>query len=169
MHRQPSPPSAGTLLRNVFDMLDGDIARLYAERGLAEYRPRFSPLVRALVADGPLSIRELAQRVGVTHSAASQTVAQMKARGLLTLTPGADARERIARLTPLAQTLLPFIEAEWAAAERAMRELDAELPLPLSDMLLAVTRALERRSFRDRVSAAGLSDGPTRAAPPPET
>ena len=83
----------------MLELLDGDVARVYADLGLTGYRPRFSPVVRALVALGPLSIRELAGAVGVTHSAASQTAAQMARAGLLTLQPGADARQRIASLT----------------------------------------------------------------------
>ena len=43
----------------------------------------------------------------MTHSAASQTAAQMARHGLLTLGRGADARQRIARLTARAHELLP--------------------------------------------------------------
>ncbi|WP_371871428.1 hypothetical protein [Phytohabitans rumicis] len=47
-----------------------------------------------------MSIRALAGAVGVTHSAASQTVAQMAKAGYVTLEPGTDARQRIVHLTP---------------------------------------------------------------------
>jgi DNA-binding MarR family transcriptional regulator len=76
---------------------------------------------------GPLSIRELARAVGVTHSAASQTAAQMARAGLLTLQPGADARQHIASLTARTRQLLPLIEAEWAATDLATAELPAAL------------------------------------------
>ena len=96
-------------------------------------------MVRALVALGPLSIRELAGAVGVTHSAASQTAAQMARAGLLTLQPGADARQRIASLTARTRELLPLIEAEWAATDLATAELEAELPAALGEILLGRT------------------------------
>ncbi|SCL72870.1 MarR family protein [Micromonospora citrea] len=146
----------GTLLRHVLDVLDGDVAAVYAERGLADYRPRFSPPLRALVADGPLPIRDLARRVGVTHSAASQTVAQMARAGLVELTPGTDARQRVVHLSDRARQLLPVIEAEWAATTAAMRELDAELPVPLADLLHEVLAAVRRRPMRQRIADAGL-------------
>src|SRR3954471_4407864 len=95
----PERAALGTLLRHVLELLDGDVARIYRDLGLAEYRPRFSPLVRALVAGGPAPIRDLARAVGVTHSAASQTVAQLARAGLVTLAPGEDARQRIVHLT----------------------------------------------------------------------
>ncbi|MEU2615428.1 MarR family transcriptional regulator [Micromonospora sp. NPDC007271] len=158
----PDREALGTLLRHVLELLDGDVAAVYAGLGLADYRPRYSPLVRALVADGPLPIRDLAARVGVTHSAASQTVAQMSRAGLVTLAPGVDARQRIVTLTDRARALLPVIEAEWAATTAAMRQLDAELPVPLAEQLYAVLAALARRPLRDRIADTGLAptDGP---------
>ncbi|MBF8191438.1 winged helix-turn-helix transcriptional regulator [Nonomuraea sp. K274] len=141
----------GTLLRHVHDLMEGGIAELYADLGLPDYRPRFSPVVRALAAQGPMAIRDLATAIGVTHSAAGQTVAQMRRCDLVTLEKGADARHRIVRLTGRASAALPLIEAEWAATERAVRELDAELPVPLAEVLRATVEALERRDFRARI------------------
>jgi DNA-binding MarR family transcriptional regulator len=150
----------GTLLRRVHELLDGDLATLYRELGVPEYRPRYSPVVRALVAEGPMSIRELSRAVGVTHSAASQTVIQMARAGLVVVEPGSDARHRIVRLTPRAQELRPAIAAEWAATDAAMRELDLELPVPLADLLVRVESALEGRPFRQRVADSGLRESP---------
>ncbi|MFD2765178.1 MarR family winged helix-turn-helix transcriptional regulator [Micromonospora eburnea] len=157
MTATPDREALGTLLRHVLDLLDGDVAAVYTDLDLADYRPRYSPLVRVLVADGPLPIRDLATRIGVTHSAASQTVAQMSRAGLVTLTPGTDGRQRIVTLTDRARALLPVVEAEWAATATAMRRLDAELPVPLADELRAVLAALRRRPLRDRIADTGLA------------
>ncbi|MFG1780157.1 MarR family winged helix-turn-helix transcriptional regulator [Micromonospora sp. NPDC049051] len=152
----PEREALGTLLRHVLEVLDGDVATVYAERGLADYRPRFSVPLRVLRADGPLPIRDLARRVGVTHSAASQTVAQMARAGLVELTAGADARQRIVHLAERAHELLPLIEAEWAATTAAIRDLDAELSVPLADLLQEVLAAVRRRPLRQRIADAGL-------------
>lgn len=152
------PDALGTLLRHVLESIDGDVAAVYRERDLADYRPRFSPPVRALVAHGPMSIRELAQRVGVTHSAASQTVAAMRRAGFVRLSAGSDARQRIVELTPRTRELLPLIESEWNATTAAIRELDAELPMPLAELLTEVDSALRRRPFRQRIAEAGLEN-----------
>ncbi|WP_076471732.1 MarR family winged helix-turn-helix transcriptional regulator [Micromonospora avicenniae] len=157
----PDREAVGTLLRHVLDTLDGEVAGVYAERGLDDYRPRFSPPLRVLVAGGPLPIRDLAHRIGVTHSAASQTVAQMARAGLVELTPGADARQRVVHLSARARELLPIIEAEWAATTAAMRELDGELPAPLADVLHAVLAAVHRRPLRQRIADAGLPPPPS--------
>jgi DNA-binding MarR family transcriptional regulator len=141
--------------------MDGDVARAGAHVGLVDYRPRFSPVVRTLVEHGPMTIRELGTAVGVTHSAASQTVAQMARRDLVTLTAGADARSHLVNLTDTARSLLPAIQAEWAATAAAAAALDAELPYPLSDLVTAVRDALGRRTFRERIAdAAATLDDP---------
>ena len=62
----------GTLLRHVLEEMDGDVASVLADLGTPGYRPRFSPVVRALGVLGPSSIRDLAEVTGMTHSAASQ-------------------------------------------------------------------------------------------------
>ena len=72
---------------------------------------------------------------------------------VFTLETGADARQRIVRLTARAESLLPTIEAEWAVTDAAVRELEAELPFPLSEILAAVLRAVERRSLRQRLDS----------------
>ncbi|RRS01522.1 MarR family winged helix-turn-helix transcriptional regulator [Glycomyces terrestris] len=153
MKPHPDPDAVGTLLRHVLDRLEADVAAVYRDQGLPEYRPRFSPVVRALEAEGPLSIRDLAAAIGVTHSAASQTAAQMARAGLVThaADPG-DHRRRLVALTPKARALLPRIAAEWEATAAAMADLDAELTVPLGGLLAEAAAALERKPLRDRMA-----------------
>jgi DNA-binding MarR family transcriptional regulator len=142
----------GTQLRHVLELMESDIAGVLDDLGLPDYRPRFSPIVRALVALGPMPISELARAVSVTHSAASQTVAEMNRRGFVTLVPGSDARQRVVHLTDRATHALPSIQAEWDATKAAADQLDAELPFPLSELIPAIAAALERKSFRQRMT-----------------
>lgn len=149
----------GTQLRHVLDLMDADVAAMLASLGLPDYRPRFSPIVRALVGLGPMSIRELARAVSVTHSAASQTVAEMSKRGFVTLVPGQDARQRIVHLTERTSKALPLIQAEWEATQAAAEQLDSELPFPLRELVPAIARALDRKPFRERIAEAAASTG----------
>jgi DNA-binding MarR family transcriptional regulator len=155
VRNHPDPVAVGTLLRHVLELLDGGVATVYQEQGIAEYRPRFSPVVRALLTEGPLPVRDLAAAVGVSHSAASQTAAEMARVGLVTHTPDPrDARRRLIELTSKAHALLPQIEAEWDATVAAMAELDGELSMPLAELLIEVAEAVRRRPFRERIAAA---------------
>ena len=147
----------GTQLRHVLDLMDADVAAVLANLGLPDYRPRFSPIVRALVGLGPMPIRELARAVSVTHSAASQTVAEMSKRGFVTLVPGQDARQRVVHLTERTTKALPLIQAEWDATQAAAEQLDSELPFPLRELVPAIARALERMPFRERIAEAAPS------------
>ena len=144
-------PGLGTRLRHLIELLDGDVAAVEEELGLTGFRPRYAPFLRTLATLGPTSIRDLAATVEVTHSAASQTVAQMDRQGLVSLSPGTDARQRIVDLTAKSRALLPRLELAWDAAEAAGRELDAELPHPLSEVVIAATEALRRKPLRERI------------------
>lgn len=143
----------GTRLRHVLEMLDGAVADVYRDLGLPGFRPRYTPILRIIDTDGPQSIRDLATATGVTHSAASQTVAQLVKDGYLELRPGTDARQRIAHLTAEARAVLPVLDREWQATTAAARELEAELPFSLSTLLTAITEALARRPFHERVTS----------------
>ncbi|MDQ8755907.1 helix-turn-helix domain-containing protein [Sphingosinicella sp. LHD-64] len=140
----------GTLLRRLIEHLDGAVEASYTGDGL-DYRPRYTPIVRALVRDGPATIRDLAARTGVSHSAASQTVAQMAEHALVTLVPGADARERIVAAAPALEAMLPQLERRWAATEAAARSIDTDLGLPLADVVAQALDALECQPFADRI------------------
>ncbi|MGV9328830.1 MarR family winged helix-turn-helix transcriptional regulator [Streptosporangium sandarakinum] len=149
----PGPELLGTRLRHLIDLMDAEVAAVYADLGLEGFRPRFAAVVRVLAASGPHSIRDLARAIGVTHSAASQTVAQMARQDLVALAPGEDARTRIVRLTSRAEALLPALEAEWDATAAAAAELEAELSFPLSALVEETLDALSRRPLRRRIAA----------------
>lgn len=143
----------GTLLRHVTELLDGAVEQAYAEAGL-DWRPRYTPILRALLAHGPLAIRAIATHAGITHSAVSQTVAQLARRRLVALRPGRDARERVVALTAAARAIVPALERQWAATAAAAAGLDRELSAPLAGVLREAIAALERQSFTARIAAA---------------
>jgi len=137
----------GLLLRS----MDADIARIYAEREVTGITPRHVlPLIR-LSHVGPMTIRELASVLQVTHSAASQTVSALSRAGYVRSKPGADARTRTIALTPKGRALVPLLEAEWRATEAAITEIDSEVPCPMSQVVTEIGAALERKSFYDRI------------------
>ena len=147
-------PALGTRLRALLEAMDDDVALALSDLGLRDYRTRYSAVIRAVAEAGPTPIRDIAEGLGVTHSAISQLVSEMQQRGLLETRPGADARHRLVHLTEKAQRLLPEIDAEWVATEAAAAALDAELPYSLSALIDDLAEALQRRRFRDRIADA---------------
>jgi DNA-binding MarR family transcriptional regulator len=146
-----SAQTFGTLVRHLADLVDLGTEQAYGEVGL-KYRPRYTPVVRAILALGPSSIRAIAIHGGITHSAAGQTVAHMQRQGLLELASGADARERIASLSPKLRTMLPTIQAQWRANNAVAAALDEELSAPLSPLLREAIRALEIEPLNIRIA-----------------
>ncbi|HEY1530036.1 MAG TPA: MarR family transcriptional regulator [Galbitalea sp.] len=145
-------PSRWRGMRDIFDRMDAGISEVYAELGIVGVRPRFSMAIMFLEG-GPLSIRELAREVNVTHSAMSQTVTAMRKDGLIQSAPGVDARSRMIELTPAGRALIEPLRREWFATEAVLTELDSEVPYELGQLIADLRGALERRTFTERLRA----------------
>ena len=149
----------GTQLRHLIELLDGAVAAAYEEEGI-DYRPRYTPVMRAL-ANGALSVGDIAAAAGITQPAATQTVALMRKHDLVDVAPSpTDARQKIVRLSKRGQALLPRLQRCWRATAAAAAGLDADLPHPLSDTLAHAIAALEQRPFGARIRAARASLSP---------
>lgn len=152
-------PGLGTQLRTLLELLDGELESIYAEEGL-DYRPRFTPVLRALLDESPLTVGQIATKAGISQPAATQTLNLMLARDWVEpQADPADARRRLYAPSAKALDALPRLQAIWAATGGAARGLDAELSVPLSGLLDEAIAALRARSFpqRRRDAAAALS------------
>jgi DNA-binding MarR family transcriptional regulator len=148
----------GGLLRQLIDTLDRAVEQSYRDAGL-DYRPRFTPIVRALRQEGPASVRTISRLTGISHSAISQTLREMAKRGLIEMQAGEDRREHIVSLSGAARAILAQLERHWEATERAARTLDADLGMSLPDILAQALNALEERSFADRIAQYQAENG----------
>jgi DNA-binding MarR family transcriptional regulator len=148
----PTEQSRWRPLRLLQAAMDADIARVYAERHVHELKPSFVLELLRLHARGPMTITELAQSVQRTHSAVSQKVAAMRAAGWVRTTAGTDARSKKVALTAKAARITGLLAAEWRATEAAVAELEEEIPYPLSQVVIDIEQALQRKSFHDRIA-----------------
>src|SRR6202050_5808211 len=94
----------GPVFRLLRDM-DEEIARVYADNGIADLKPSWVTVILKLHARGPMTIADLARSLEQTHSALSQKVAAMRGEGWLATGPGPDARSKKVRLTARAERL----------------------------------------------------------------
>ena len=155
----PTEHSRWRPLRLLQAGMDAEIARLYAEAQIRGLKPSFVSELLRLHARGPMTITELARSVQLTHSAASQKVAAMRAAGWIRTTAGPDARSKKVTLTAKARRVTGRRAAEWRATEAAIAELEAEIPYPLSRVVTDIEEALQRKSFHDRI-AGKLAEDP---------
>lgn len=143
----------GTQLRRLVELMDGDLERIYRADGHG-YRPRYTPVMKALADGNALNIKDIAAESSLSHSAASQTISQMLKIDLLEQQKGEDGRERLIRLSAKGKNLLPLLRHRWAATQIAANELDAELPMPLSELLAIAILHLQDRTFGERIKKA---------------
>ncbi|MGW1990828.1 MarR family winged helix-turn-helix transcriptional regulator [Embleya sp. NPDC001921] len=148
----PSRHSHWRPLRLLQASMDADIARLYAEKRIEGLKPSFVMELLRLHATGPMTITELAESVGRTHSALSQKVSAMRAAGWVRTVAGEDARSKKVTLTDEARDIVGRLAAEWRATEAAIAEIEAEIPYPLTRVVTDIEQALERKSFHDRIA-----------------
>jgi DNA-binding MarR family transcriptional regulator len=140
-----------TQLRHLIDLLDGAVSTAYAEAGI-DYRPRYTPVMRALEGGAPRTVSQVAEAAGITQPAATQTVALMLKAGLLTASPSEhDARQKLLRLSEQGLALLPRLRLCWQATRAAADSLDADLPYPLSQVLADAITTLQTQSFGERI------------------
>ncbi|MEQ4724679.1 MarR family transcriptional regulator [Nonomuraea sp. B19D2] len=148
----PTQQSLWRPLRLLQASMDADIAQIYSEGQIEGLKPSFVMELLRLNACGPMTITELAESVGRTHSALSQKVAAMRAAGWVQTIAGDDARSKKVTLTDNARSIIGRLAAEWRATEAAVADLEAELPYPLSRVVADIEQALERKSFHDRIA-----------------
>ena len=143
----------GTSLRHLIELLDGAVEQVYVDAQF-DYRPRYTPVMRSLMAIGPASIKVLAGHGGLTHSATSQTIAQMARAGLVNVRRGEDQRQQLVSLTPKATAIIPDLKRIWQIVNDAADALEAEMAFPLSQVIESAVEALERQPFNDRIRTA---------------
>lgn len=139
----------GEWLRHLGDLLDLGSAQRYAEMGL-EYRPRYTPVLRALDA-GARTVSDIRDRSRLTQGAVSQTLALMEADGLVTRHALPDRRSSRVLLTANGEDLVAILTGHWQTIFTAVDALEAEIGHPLRRVLADTVAALERRGFAERL------------------
>jgi DNA-binding MarR family transcriptional regulator len=156
-------------LRLLMQRVDDEIARVYDEMPeAAGLRPSWVFEILRLDAQGPMTIRQLADSVGRTHSALSQKVSAMGRAGLVETRVGRDGRMRQVHLTDRARALVDRMRAEWQATEDVLAELEAETPYPLSRAVRDLEAALDETSFYQRLSGRLAADDAARGGQGPD-
>lgn len=144
----------GTQLRHLIELLDGAVGASYEAAGLV-YRPRYTPIMRVLMAQEPTTTGAVAEAAGITQPAATQTIALMVKDGLVSVEPSPhDARQKMIRLTQQGRDMIPALKQCWQATAIAAASLEADLPFPLGEVLQSAISALADKPFGARIQEA---------------
>ena len=140
----------GARLRRLSERIDRGADRLYAELNI-DFQQRWFGTLNQLVLHGSLSVSEIADALGVTHAAVSQTRAALAERGLIEAqTDPNDARRRTLALSASGKKLVKRLAPVWAALNDVGRELDREAGRAV-ETLEKLEAALDRKGLAERV------------------
>jgi MarR family transcriptional regulator, organic hydroperoxide resistance regulator len=142
----------GARLRRASERIDRDGTRVYAAHGV-KFEQRWYGVLRQLLANGAMSVGEIASVLRITHASVSETVRSLTAAGIVRAEPSAeDARRRDLRLTEDGQALAARLTPLWKAFNAAAGALNDEA----GDLVAALDRlddALDARSMFERIMA----------------
>ena len=145
----------GSRLRRLSENFLSEINRAYQNQGI-DFDASWFPVFYLLSKNDALSIKELSEQTEVSHPAASQLIANLKNKNLVTsATCSDDGRRQLVTLTDKGRALLNDILPVWDAILTAMDDL---APLePESKNLLPAIGAMEaifkQNSLSDRIGA----------------
>jgi DNA-binding MarR family transcriptional regulator len=145
-------PGLGELLRYVNELVEQGAEHHYRAMSLT-YRPRYTPVLRALQA-GAQTVTDITERTHLTQGAISQTVALLESDGLIARHALGDGRKSAIELTAAGRALVGKLERHWVATFAAIDRLEADIGYPLRRVLEAAAAALEREGFSARITAA---------------
>ena len=145
-------PGLGELLRYVNELVEQGAEEHYRAMRL-NYRPRYTPVLRALDA-GARTVTDITERTRLTQGAISQTVALLEGDGLITRHALDDGRKSAIELTAAGRALVDKLARHWSATFAAIARLEDDIGYPLRRVLEAAAGALEREGFAARVTAA---------------
>jgi DNA-binding MarR family transcriptional regulator len=142
----------GSRLKRLSDDVLRQGEHVYEMLGI-EFEPRWFAIVYLLKsAQGPLSITEIADSLGLTHPAVIKTVRSMVSKGILTSRKDRrDARRHLVRLSRKGQAMLPVLEPVWEDFRAATKELFGEIEVDVISVLEKLEKGLARRSLSARI------------------
>jgi DNA-binding MarR family transcriptional regulator len=112
----------GSRLKRLSEYFLSEINEVYRKEGI-EFDASWFPVFYLLSQHQPVAIQELSEAMVVSHSAASQLVASLKNKGLVTSSKNAaDARKQEISLTPKGEELLKRLLPVWDAINSTLTD-----------------------------------------------
>ncbi len=139
----------GTRCRRIFERLSAEMDKVYKSENV-DMSVREFPIVYCIVNRGPMTIADIQQLSGLSHSAVSQTVKKLASKNILFLKAGEDARSRIVDLTDEGQRLIAKLTPIWQTSKDAMMTVLNECDTNILDAFANYESALARKSFTQR-------------------
>ncbi|MBI1209998.1 MAG: MarR family transcriptional regulator [Alphaproteobacteria bacterium] len=153
----------GSRMKRIGERMQADVARFIEQSGLS-VQPSQYPLLLAVEQNGPLTIGELSEAVGVSQPGTTRNVARLIDMGLLeAATDARDQRQKPVTLSAAGRRLMERSRHEiWPFVEAAVREICGDLKGPLLTQLTAIEEGLAEAPLDRRAAARIAKSGPSR-------
>lgn len=116
----------GSRLKRLSDTFLSDVNRIYKSHNIS-FDAAWFPVFYILSEQEQVTISDIATRLEVTHSAASQLLSNLQEKGLVkSEVPASDARKKVVRFTPKGKKILDQVLPVWTALQQAMEQLIGE-------------------------------------------
>ncbi|QZD89405.1 MarR family transcriptional regulator [Qipengyuania aurantiaca] len=153
-YRNEAPPvGLGTLLRALLAQLEPAVELAYTKCDPL-MRSRYYPVMRALLSERQATVGEIAQAVGVSQPAMTQTIRQMVQDDLLEVKLGEDRRARLVTLSERGMEAVANLRPVWAAVSEASATMAADADIDLVTTLERALAALGEKDFAARIADA---------------
>lgn len=116
----------GSRLRRLSESFLADVNAVYRKHDIP-FDASWFPVFYLLRTSGEQSIRQLSDKIGISHSAVSQLTAVLEKKGFLHVGPSlTDGRKKLVRFTPAGIALVGRLEPVWQALREAMESVCQE-------------------------------------------
>ena len=143
----------GSRLRRLSEAFLADVNKIYASHNLS-FDAAWFPVFYILSRQETVSIKDIADELGISHSAVSQLVSSLQQKGFIkTTTAGDDARKKVVAFTAKGKKLQQQVQPVWDALQKAMESLaqEGEHSKNILPAIAEIEQGLQRESVFDRV------------------
>ena len=113
----------GSRLRRMSEYYISEINRVYREKNI-DFEAAWFPLFYLLASGGDINLREIADKLQVSHSAISQLVKNLKEKGLVATKPSVDdRRQNMVSLTEEGKALMNQLKPVWESITESLNEI----------------------------------------------
>lgn len=140
----------GARLRRLSEVMDRDAGKAYRLVGI-DFEQRWFGVLNQIILNGPMSVNEIADALGITHVSVSQSRQSLEKAGYVTSRPDKnDGRRKEIILTAKGHDLTEKLKPLWQALERAAAELNEQA----GDLVALIDKAeaaLKTKTIYERV------------------
>lgn len=140
----------GARLRRLSEAVDRDASKTYRLVDV-DFEQRWFGVLNQIILNGPMSVNEIADALGITHVSVSQSRQSLEKAGYVTSRPDKnDGRRKEIILTDKGHDLIEKLNPLWQALEKAAAELNEQA----GDLVKLIDRAeaaLETKTLYERV------------------